>query len=56
MMNMDPRRYAWDQDSPWAIYAAGRWFGSRDDPAWQDRARIHDIFQLPDISFIGVIQ
>ncbi len=40
MMNMDPRRYAWDQDSPWAIYAAGRWFGSRDDPAWQDRARI----------------
>lgn len=35
----DPKAYPWEADSPYEIYAAGRWFGSRDDPAWQARAR-----------------
>ena len=36
----DPRNYPWPLNSPCEIYAAGRWFGSREDPAWQDRARL----------------
>ena len=39
MRLIDPRYYPWAPDSPYGIYAAGRWFGSRDDPAWKSRAR-----------------
>ena len=35
----DPRTYPWKTDSPYEIYAAGRWFGSLEDPVWQNRAR-----------------
>ena len=34
----DPRFYQWEFNSPYEIYASGRWTGSRDDPAWQKRA------------------
>lgn len=36
---IDPRYFPWTFNSPYEIYAAGRWFGSRENPAWQDRAR-----------------
>jgi hypothetical protein len=39
MKNTDPRHYPWTKDTPYEIYAAGRWTGNREDPAWQARAR-----------------
>ncbi|MBN2050457.1 MAG: hypothetical protein JW760_08450, partial [Spirochaetales bacterium] len=35
----DPRSYPWKANSPYEIYASGRWFGSREDPVWRSRAR-----------------
>lgn len=35
---IDPRKFSWKRNSPYAIYSSGRWSGSREDPLWQDRA------------------
>ena len=35
----DPRNFPWKLNSPYEIYAAGRWNGSREDPVWKTRAR-----------------
>ena len=38
MIIKDPRKFHWVFNSPYEIYASGRWTGTRTDPAWQKRA------------------